>query len=154
MADDAEARLKAMGIELPTPAAPAANYVPTVRSGNMLYVSGQIPTGPGGAEFVGKLGRDFSVEEGQRAARLSAINVLAQVRAALGSLDRVGRIVKLTGFVNAEPSFADAHKVTNGASDLMVAALGDRGRHARSAVAVASLPLGVAVEVEAIVEIA
>jgi enamine deaminase RidA (YjgF/YER057c/UK114 family) len=149
-----DARLAAPGIELPSPAAPAANYVPCVRSGNLLYVSGQLPFGPKGLEHVGKLGADTDVEAGRAAARLCGINLLAQVKAAIGDLDKVTRVVKLTGFVNSTPDFTDHPKVINGASDLMVEVLGDRGRHARAAVGSSSLPLGVAVEVEGIFEIA
>ncbi len=149
-----EERLTSLGVTLPRPAAPAANYVPFVESRGMLYISGQIPVGPEGIEFVGRLGEGFDIEEGRKAARLCAINVLAQARAALGDLDRVGRIVKLTGFVNAAATFNDHPKVVNGASDFMVEVFGEHGRHARSAVGVAGLPFGVAVEVEAIIEIA
>lgn len=152
MSGPVEARLAELGITLPSPAAPAANYVPFVRTGNLLFVSGQIPVGPNGVEHVAKVGADYSVEQGQAAARLCAINLLAQARAAVGDLTRVS-CVKLTGFVNATPDFTDHAKVVNGASDLMVAALGEKGRHARAAVGMSSLPLGVAVEVEAIFEI-
>lgn len=145
--------LKALGIDLPTPAAPAANYVPYVQSGTMLYISGQVPMGPKGLEHVGKLGDTYSVEQGQAAAKLCAINLLAQAQAATGDLAKV-RLVKLVGFVNSTPDFGDQPKVVNGASDLMVAVLGDKGRHARSAVGVSALPFGVAVEVEAIFEVA
>ncbi|ESR23585.1 RidA family protein [Lutibaculum baratangense] len=148
-----EQRLQELGIELPTPAAPAANYVPFVKSGNLLFISGQVPMGRNGIEFVGKLGAGMEVEEGQRAARLCAINLLAQAKAAAGSLDQVLRCVKLTGFVNSAPDFGDQPKVVNGASDLMVDVLGEAGRHSRSAVGVAALPFGVAVEVEGIFEI-
>jgi enamine deaminase RidA (YjgF/YER057c/UK114 family) len=149
-----EARLASLGITLPQPAAPAANYVPFVESRGMLYISGQIPVGPNGVDYVGKLGEEFGVEEGRAAARLCAINILAQARAALGDLDRVARIVKLTGFVNGTPAFTDQPKVVNGASDFMVEIFDEKGRHARSAVGVGGLPFGVAVEVEAIIEIA
>jgi enamine deaminase RidA (YjgF/YER057c/UK114 family) len=153
MTDLIEQRLRTLGIDLPRPAAPAANYVPFVESRGMLYVAGQIPAGAGGVEFVGRLGGAFGVEDGRAAARLCAINLLAQAKAALGSLDRVARVVKLVGFVHATPEFTDHSKVVNGASDFMVEVFGDRGRHARSAVGVASLPFGVAVEVEAVLEI-
>lgn len=149
-----EARLASLGITLPQPAAPAANYVPYVESRGMLYISGQIPVGPNGVDYVGKLGEEFGIEEGRAAARLCAINILAQARAALGDLDRVARIVKLTGFVNGTPAFTDQPKVVNGASDFMVEIFDEKGRHARSAVGVGGLPFGVAVEVEAIIEIA
>lgn len=148
-----EQRLQELGIELPTPAAPAANYVPFVKSGNLLFVSGQVPMGRSGVEFVGKLGAGMSLEDGQKAARLCAINLLAQAKMAVGSLDQVMRCVKLTGFVNSAPDFGDQPKVINGASDLFVEVLGEAGRHSRSAVGVAALPFGVAVEVEGIFEI-
>lgn len=147
-------RLEALGIVLPTPAAPAANYVPFVRSGNLLFVSGQIPMGASGIEYVGKLGADADIDFGRAAARLCAINLIAQVRAAIGDLESLVRVVKLTGFVNSTLEFGDHPKVINGASDLLVEVFGDRGRHARSAVGVAGLPFGVAVEVEGIFEIA
>ncbi len=148
------ARLAELGIDLPTPAAPAANYVPFVKSGNLLFVSGQIPMGAKGIEFVGKLGADTDVETGRAAARLCAINLIAQVKAATGDLEKLVRVVKLTGFVNSTLEFGDHPKVVNGASDLMVDVFGDKGRHSRSAVGVAALPFGVAVEVEGIFEIA
>lgn len=155
MAGEIEARLKARGIVLPAPGKPAANYVPFVVTGKLLFISGQVPMTPEGVQFVGKVGREFSVEEGQQAARICAINVLGVAQAALGALDRIQRIVKVVGFVNAVPEFADAHKVINGASDLFTDVLGDdKGKHARSAIGMGSLPLGVAVEVEAIAEIA
>ncbi|MBL8573158.1 MAG: RidA family protein [Hyphomicrobiaceae bacterium] len=149
-----EARLATLGVTLPNPAKPAANYIPAVVTGNLLFISGQIPMGPNGIEFVGKLGADMDVETGAAAARLCAINVLAQVKAAIGDLDKIKRCVKLTGFVNSAPDFGDQPKVINGASDFIVAALGDNGRHSRSAVGVAGLPFKVSVEVEAIFEIA
>lgn len=153
MSESVEARLAAQGITLPSPAAPAANYVPSVRTGNLLYVSGQIPMGPNGIEHQGKLGANYSIEQGQAAAQLCAVNLLAQVKVATGDLEKV-RCVKLNGFVNCTPDFADQAKVVNGASDLMVEALGDKGKHARAAVGCSSLPFGVAVEVEGIFEIA
>ncbi|MAM24745.1 MAG: hypothetical protein CML55_05095 [Rhodobacteraceae bacterium] len=146
-------RLEEMGISLPDAPAPAANYVPFVRTGNTVYVSGQISNGPDGL-ITGKLGDDMQVEEGAAAARTCALSLLAQVRAACdGDLDRLKRVVKLTGFVNSTAEFKDQPKVINGASDFFVEALGDAGRHARSAVSAASLPLGVAVEIEGIFEI-
>lgn len=154
MASKIGERLAALGIELPGPGAPGANYVPTVRSGNLLFVSGQVPRAPDGIKFVGKVGRDFSIEEGQQAARLCAINLLGCIEAAVGDLDRVTRIVKVVGFVNADPDFTDVHKVVNGASDLITDVFGERGKHARSAIGMGTLPLGVAVEVEAIAEVA
>ncbi len=149
-----EARLTELGVQLPTPTAPAANYVPFVRSGNHLYVSGQLPMGPAGLAHVGRLGAEIDVESGRAAARLCAINLIAQVRAAIGDLDRVVRVVKLTGFVASAPDFGEQPKVVNGASDFFVEVFGDKGRHARSAVGVAALPFGVAVEVEGIFEVA
>ncbi|MCP4386610.1 MAG: RidA family protein [Hyphomicrobiales bacterium] len=155
MASDIAARLAALNIDLPAPGKPAANYVPFVITGKHLYVSGQVPITKDGIQFVGKLGREFSIEEGQQAARICAINVLGVIQTALGGFDSLSRMVKLVGFVNAEPDFVDAHKVINGASDLVTEVLGDaRGKHARSAIGMGTLPLGVAVEVEAIAEIA
>lgn len=146
-------RLAELGLEVPSPAAPVANYVPYVISGNELFISGQVSNGSNGL-IKGKLGADLSVEQGVMAAKACAINLLAQMKSALnGDLDRVRRIVKLTGFVNCTPDFADHPKVVNGASDLMVAVFGDAGRHARAAVGAPSLPLGAAVEIDAIVEI-
>ena len=153
MPETAESRLKALGIELPPVPAPAANYVPSVRVGNLLFISGQVSIG-GGEKFVGKVGRDLTVEEGQKAARVCAINLLANMKGALGSLDHVARVVKLTGFVNCMPEFEDPHKVINGCSDLITDVLGARGKHARSAIGMASLPHGASVEVEVIVEVA
>lgn len=153
MAGRIEARLAELGLTLPSPAKPAANYVPFVLSRGQLFVSGQLPMGPDGPAFKGKLGADLGVETGQEAARLCAINILAQAKAALGSLDRIAQVVRLTGFVNATPAFTDHPKVVNGASDLMVEVLGDKGRHTRAAVGVSSLPLGSAVEVDATIAI-
>lgn len=154
MAGQIEARLAELGVALPQPVAPAANYIPAVRSGNMLYVSGQLPIGPDGLTLKGTLGAGVSIEDAAEAAKLCAVNILAQTRAAIGDLDNVVRIVKLTGFVASTPDFGDQPKVVNGASDFLAAALGDKGRHARSAVGVAALPFGAAVEVEAIIEVA
>jgi len=149
-----EARLAELGVTLPDAPAPAANYVPYVISANMVYVSGQISMADGQL-ICGKLGADMDTEAGADAARSCAISLLAQLKAACGgNLDRLQRVVKLVGFVNSTPDFTEQPKVINGASDFMVAALGDAGRHARSAVSAASLPLGVAVEIEAIFEIA
>jgi len=153
MAGSIEARLQEKGITLPNVAAPAANYVPSVISGNMLYISGQVPFVDGKISHTGKLGAEFKVEDGYACARICAINILAAAKAALGDLDRVVRVVKLGGFVNSTPDFTDQPKVVNGASDLMAEAFGDAGKHARAAVGVGSLPRGVAVEVEAIFEI-
>ena len=155
MAGEVEARLAALGITVPEAAAPVANYVGYVRSGNLVFVSGQVPVVDGAFKFQGKVGAEFSVEEGQEAARICAINIIAQLKAACGGdLDRVRRIVKLGGFVNSTPEFADQPKVINGASDLMVAVFGDAGKHTRAAVSAGALPLGVAVEIDAIAEIA
>ncbi|HWL56188.1 MAG TPA: RidA family protein [Paracoccus sp. (in: a-proteobacteria)] len=142
-----ETRLAELGITLPDAPAPAANYVPFVISGNLLFVSGQIST------RKGRLGDDLAVEAGAEAARTCGLALLAQARAALGSLDRVKRVVKLGGFVNSTPEFTDQPEVVNGCSNLMVEVFGDRGRHARAAVSAPALPRGVAVEVEAIFEI-
>lgn len=148
-----DARLADLGLTLPEAPAPAANYVPFVTVGNLVHVSGQISQNEAGL-IKGKLGADLSVEQGADAARRCALSILAQVkRACDGDLSRVVRAVKLVGFVNSTADFTDQPKVINGASDLMVALLGDAGRHARSAVSAASLPLGVAVEIEAIFEI-
>ena len=155
MAGQIDARLMELGIELPQAAAPAANYVPYVVSGNLVFVSGQVTVWNGEFRYQGKVGQDLGVEDGQAAARLCALNIIAQVKAACGGdLDRVVRIVRLGGFVNSTPDFTDQPKVINGASDLMAEVFGDKGKHARAAVSAAALPLGVAVEVEAVVEIA
>lgn len=149
-----EDRLAELGVTLPTPAAPVANYVPYVITGNLVFISGQVTLGPDGFEYQGKVGADISVEDAVKAARLCAINILAQLKAACGGdLERVRRCVKLGGFVNSIADFTDHPKVINGASDLMVDALGDRGKHARFAVGAGSLPLNVAVEVDAVFEI-
>ncbi|WP_354071141.1 RidA family protein [Caulobacter sp. 1776] len=149
-----EERLRAMGVELPQPVAPVANYVTFVRSGNLVHISGQISLDANGG-VKGTVGVDVDLETAQKAARICGINLLAQMKAACdGDLDRVVRVVKLGGFVQAGPDFIDIPKVINGCSDLMVEALGDKGRHARSAVGVYKLPLGFAVEVDAVVEIA
>ncbi|MBK5934583.1 enamine deaminase RidA (YjgF/YER057c/UK114 family) [Rhodovulum imhoffii] len=148
-----ESRLSALGVTLPEAPAPAANYVPYVISGNLVHVSGQVSM-TNGQLITGKLGADMDVTAGAAAARACAISLLAQVKAACGGdLDRLHRVVKLTGFVNSTPEFGDQPKVINGASDFMVEALGDPGRHARSAVSAAALPFGVAVEIEGIFEI-
>jgi enamine deaminase RidA (YjgF/YER057c/UK114 family) len=150
-----DARLKELAIELPAAAAPAGNYVPYVVSGRLVFVAGQITLKDGKPQFLGKVGREFGIEEGQAAARLCAINIVSQLRAACGGdLDRVVRIVKLGGFVNCTPEFTDQPKVINGASDLIVQIFGEAGKHARAAVGSSSLPLGVAVEIDAVAEIA
>ncbi|MDA0186099.1 MAG: RidA family protein [Proteobacteria bacterium] len=157
MAGIIEARLAEMGIELAgPPPAPAANYVPYVVAGDMVFVSGQIPMTAAGLETLikGRVGVDLDIAAGAAAARLCAINLLAQVKSACGGdLDRLVRVVKLTGFVNAPPEFGDQPKVVNGASDLLVEVLGDKGRHSRSAVSAGGLPFGCAVEVEGIFQI-
>lgn len=148
-------RLQDLGIQLPQAVAPAANYVPARRSGSLVYIAGQVPTANGKDQWVGQVGADVTIEQGQQAARLCAINILAQLRTALGgSLDRVVGCVRLGGFVNAAPGFGEHPKVINGASDLMVEVFGEAGRHARAAVGCSSLPRNVAVEVDAIFEIA
>ena len=153
MSNHFETKLKELGIILPDAPAPAANYVPFVQVGDIVYVSGQISADANG--FIkGKLGDDMTTEEGAAAARACAINLLAQVKAACGGdLDRLVRVVKLTGFVNSTADYTDQPKVVNGASDLLAEALGDAGKHSRSAVSAASLPLGVAVEIEGIFQV-
>lgn len=156
MGTNIETRLNELGITLPAPAAPAANYVPYVISGGLLFVSGQIPMLGGEVRFEGRLGDDMAVDDGYQAARLCGLNIIAQARHALGGdLGRVRRIIKLGGFVCATPDFNDHPKVINGASDLMVEIFGEPiGQHARFAVGAPSLPLAVAVEVDAVIEIA
>ena len=153
MAGTVDERLRALGIAVPTPAAAAANYVPFLISGSLIFVAGQLPMEAGKVRYTGKLGGPISVEDGQKAARLCALNIVAQVKAAAGgNLDRV-RAVRLGGFVNATPDFADHPKVVNGASDLIGQVFEDRGRHARAAVGAGSLPFDASVEVEAIFEL-
>ena len=148
-----ESKLAELGVTLPDAPAPAANYVPYVNAGDIVYVSGQISAGPDGM-IKGKLGADMEAAAGAAAARRCAISLLAQLKAACGGdIDRLVRVVKLTGFVNSTADFGDQPKVINGASDFLVEALGDKGRHARSAVSAASLPFGVAVEIEGIFQI-
>ena len=154
MTDAALVRLAALNLSLPPAPAPAANYVPYIIDGEHLYVSGQGSRMADGSLLTGRLGADLTVEQGQEAAAACALNILAQAHAALGRLDRIGQIIRLTGYVNSTPDFSGHPLVINGASDFMVAALGDKGRHARSAVSAASLPFGVAVEIEAIFQIA
>lgn len=149
-----EARLAELGVTLPNAPAPAANYVPFVVSGKTVYVSGQVSAGPGGL-IAGKLGADLDVAAGAAAAKACALSLIAQAKkAAGGDLDRIARVVKLVGFVNSTADFGDQPKVINGASDFFVEVFGDKGRHARSAVSAASLPFGVAVEIEAVFELA
>jgi len=149
-----EERLRTLSIELPQPSKPGANYVPWARSGQLVFLTGQLSQWNGERRFIGKLGREFGVEEGQAAARLCALNLIAHARdAAGGDLDRVARIVRIAGFVNSMPDFVQQSQVVNGASDLFVDVFGDAGRHARMAVGVAALPYDVAVEVEAVFEV-
>lgn len=147
-------RLKALGIILPTPAAPAANYVPFMRTGALLFTAGQLPLADGKLTAQGLVGRDLDTAAAREAAKICAVNVLAQAKAALGDLGNIARVVKITVFVASTPDFTEQHLVANGASDLLAAVLADAGKHARSAVGVASLPLNAAVEVEAIFEVA
>ena len=154
MAGVVEKRLADLGITLPTPTTPVANYVPFVRTRNMLVCSGQICFDADGKLIAkGKLGGGVSIEDGQKAARACAVNLLAQVKAAVGDLDKIARVIRLGGFINSAPDFVEGPKVMNGASDLMVAALGDKGRHARTTVGVASLPADASVEVEGLFEV-
>jgi enamine deaminase RidA (YjgF/YER057c/UK114 family) len=149
-----EERLRSLSIELPQPSRPGANYVPWVRSGQLVFLTGQLSQWNGERRFIGKLGREFGVEEGQAAARLCALNLIAHARdAADGDLDRISRIVRVAGFVNSMPDFVQQSQVLNGASDLFVDVFGDAGRHTRMAVGVAVLPYDVAVEVEAAFEL-
>ena len=149
-----ETRLKELGIALPPAPAPAANYVPWVVSQNMAFIAGQIPMQDGKPSFIGKLGREFTIEQGQQAARICALNVLAQLKAACGGdLDKVARCAKVGAFVNCTPEFSDQPQVVNGASDLFVKIFGDAGRHARAAVAVAGLPRNSTVEIQVVVEV-
>lgn len=151
---DIAARLKELGIEIPEAPMPAANYVPFVITGNLVMVSGQLPMAGGEIKSSGRLGDDLSIDDGYEAAKLCAINLIAQVKAACnGDLNKVKRVVRLGGFVNSTADFTDQPKVINGASDLMAEVFGDAGKHARAAVGVPSLPLGVSVEVEGTFEI-
>ena len=154
MAGTVEKKLAELGIVLPEPVAPVANYVPFVRTGNFMVVSGQLCLDAEGKLVAkGQLGGGVSIDDGVKAARACAINILAQLKAALGDLDKIARVVRLGGYINSAPGFPDGPKVMNGASDLMVAAFGDKGRHARSTVGVASLPADAAVEVEGVFEV-
>jgi enamine deaminase RidA (YjgF/YER057c/UK114 family) len=153
MAESIDARLEALEIDLPTPAKPVANFVPCVRSGDLLFVSGQVSSWNGEIRYRGKVGGDVSIEDARTAARLCGLNVLAQAKSFLGSLDRVRRVILVQGFVNAVPEFTDHPTVINGASDLFVELFGDQGRHARFAVGSGSLPFHVAVEVAAVLEV-
>ena len=148
-----EEKLKEMGYSLPPPPPPGGNYIPAYRIGNLVFLAGVVSRRADGSYITGKVGRDLTVEEGYEAARLCALNCLANLKEAIGDLDRVVHFVKVLGMVNSDPEFNSPPAVINGFSDLMVDAFGDRGRHARSAVGMATLPGGVAVEVEAIVEV-
>ncbi|MDA0305410.1 MAG: RidA family protein [Proteobacteria bacterium] len=154
MADTHSARLGALGIELPEPSAPAANYIPYVVSGKQVFISGQVTIWNGERRFIGRVGDDLSVDEGYQAARLCGLNLIAQaIHAAGGDIDNIKRVIKLGGFVNATADFTDHPKVINGASDLMAEVFGEHGKHARFAVGSVSLPLGIAVEVDGVFEL-
>ncbi|MEO8295788.1 MAG: RidA family protein [Gemmatimonadota bacterium] len=153
MAGRVDTRIRELAIELPQASTPGANYIPYVVTGNLLFITGQLSQWNGERRFIGKLGREFKVAEGQQAARLCALNLLAQARAALGDLDRVRRCVRLAGYINSTPDFVSQSQVMNGASDLLVEVLGEAGRHTRVAVGVNVLPYDVAAEVEGIFEI-
>jgi len=150
---DPESRIEDLGIVLPEPIAPVANYVKAVRSGDLVFLSGHGPYRSDGTLVTGKLGRDLTIDEGYEAARLTGIALLASLKNEIGDLNRVRRIVKVFGMVNADPSFTDMPKVINGCSDLLVEIFGERGRHARAAVGMASLPVGIAVEIDMVVEV-
>ena len=145
--------LAGLGITLPIPAKPVGSYIPVVITGKLAFVSGQIPYEDGRVNLKGKVGNDLSIEAGQQAARLCVINGLSQLKSVIGNLDLVKQVIKVTGFVNSDPEFTDHPKVVNGASDLLVEVFGEKGRHARAAVGVSSLPLGSCVEVEILVEL-
>jgi enamine deaminase RidA (YjgF/YER057c/UK114 family) len=151
---DVEARLKQLGISLPEASKPVANYVQAVRTGNLVFLAGTGPKKPDGDYITGKVGKDLSLEQGYQAARLTGIILLSNLKAEIGDLDKVKRIVKVFGMVNADPSFTQHPKVINGLSDLMVEVFGERGKHARAAVGMGSLPFGIAVEIEMVVEVA
>ena len=153
MSDTIESRLQKLGITIPAAVQPVANYVTARNSGNQLYISGQLPLSNGKPVAIGKVGRTVSAEQAKKSAEACAINILAQAKAALGDLSKVKQVVKVTAFVATDPNFTDIPQVANGASDLFVNVLGEKGKHARSAVGVASLPMDVPVEVEAILEI-
>lgn len=155
MAGQIETRLKELGIELPEAAAPIANYVPYVVTGNLVFMAGQICVENGELKFIGKIGREYSIEDGQEAARLCTLNMLAQLRVACdGDLDRVTRCVRIGGFVNSTEDFTEIAPIMNGASDMIVSIFGDKGKHARTGISAISLPLGLAVELDGIFEIA
>jgi enamine deaminase RidA (YjgF/YER057c/UK114 family) len=148
-----EEKLKSIGIELPAPSKPIANYVSAVRTGNLIFLAGKGPAKADGSYITGKPGKDLTIEQGYEAARLTAINQLAALKDAIGDLSKVKRVVKVLGMVNSDPDFKDHPKVINGFSDLIVAVFGEKGKHARSAVGMCSLPMNMAVEVEMIVEV-
>lgn len=148
-----EQKLKELGITLPVPPKPAGSYIPVVRSGNLVFVSGQIPMQDGKVMFAGKVPTERTVEEAQQAAKLCAVNILAQLKANIGSLDKISRIVRVSGFVNAAQDFAEHPKIINAASDLFFDIFGEKGKHSRIAVGVSSLPLNSTVEIDAVVEI-
>lgn len=152
MSDMIEERLKERNIVLPEAAAPAASYLPYTKTGNLIFISGQLPFVDGALSTVGLLGRELDVSQGQEAARHCAINLLAQIKEAIGDFDQLKQVVKLTGFIASTPDFTDQHLVMNGASDFLAEILGDVGKHSRAAVGMASLPLNAAVEIEAIIE--
>lgn len=153
MSSSAETRLAALGLSLPDAPQAVANYRPYLISGDLLFISGQISKASDGRVMTGIVGANLAIDQGQQAARLCALNILAQAKSALGSLERIGQVLRLTGFVASEAAFSEQPKVINGASDLLVAVLGDKGRHTRSAVGVTSLPMGAAVEIDAILKI-
>lgn len=153
-ASKAEAKLKEMGLAVPVPAKPVAAYIPVTRTGNLVFTSGQIPMVQGELRYRGKLGREFTIEQGYDSARICALNCLGAIKAEIGDLDRIRRIVKVVGFVASAEGFSDQSKVINGASELLMAIFGEAGRHARSAVGVAELPMGCPTEVEMVVEVA
>ena len=149
-----EDKLNAMGLTVPVPPPPGGNYIPARRTGNVVFLSGVTPSRPDGTAFKGKLGRDLTVEEGYAAAQNCALKLLANLKKEIGDLDKVTKVIKLLGMVNSDPDFTQPPAVVNGCSDLLVEVLGEKGRHARSAVGLATLPGGVAVEIEMIVEVA
>jgi enamine deaminase RidA (YjgF/YER057c/UK114 family) len=153
MAQTPEQNLKSLGIELIEPTKPIANYVKAVRTGNLIFLSGHGPSKSDGTSITGKLGADLTIEEGQHAARITAISLLSTLKAELGDLSKVVRIVKLTGMVNCTPDFYDQPKVINGCSDLLVEVFGEKGKHARAAIGMVSLPNNIAVEIEMVVEV-
>lgn len=153
MKDTAEARLLALGLKLPEAPQPLANYVAALQAGDLLFISGQISRHADGGVYAGKLGADLSLQQGQEAARSSALSILAQAKARLGNLERIVQVVRLGGYVACAPQFREHPQVLNGASDLMVAVLGEKGRHTRSAIGVASLPGGAAVEIDAVLQV-